>query len=127
MKGYMRFAFCKGDLIAIALVGMLAVAVTFGFATGESDAGNFSVQVYQNGALIRELPLQSNETIQVDGRYHNEISIQNGKAAFTNSNCPGADCVHSGWIDDGGRSVVCLPNRVEVRIVGSSEVDFVVG
>ncbi|MBQ8917117.1 MAG: NusG domain II-containing protein, partial [Oscillospiraceae bacterium] len=49
------------------------------------------------------------------------------RACIAQSTCPGEDCVHSGWISSPGRSVVCLPNRVEIRITGSSEVDFVVG
>ena len=48
--------------------------------------------------------------------------------AITGSDCPGEDCVHSGWIKASGRSIVCLPNKVEIRIVGQSDdVDFVVG
>jgi len=43
------------------------------------------------------------------------------------STCPGNDCVHSGKIHSAGRSIVCLPNRVEIRITGESDVDYVVG
>lgn len=127
MKIRMKFAFCKGDLIAIALVGVLAITVGLGFAVGRDEGAELSVQIYQEGALIREAPLMKNATFQVDGQYSNTISIQDGRAAIVSSDCPGEDCVHSGWISEGGRSVVCLPNRVEVRIVGASDVDFVVG
>ena len=60
--------------------------------------------------------------------YTNRIEIKDGKVFITESDCPGEDCVHSGWISEGGRSIVCLPNRVEIRIEGEteSEVDFIV-
>ena len=51
--------------------------------------------------------------------------ICDGKAAILESTCPGEDCVHSGWISQTGRSVVCLPNRAEVRIEGVSGADDV--
>ena len=50
------------------------------------------------------------------------------EAAFTESDCPGRDCVHSGSIGSTGRSIVCLPNRVEIRVISAeADVDFVVG
>ena len=56
------------------------------------------------------------------------ITVSQGKVSITSSDCPGMDCVHSGAISASGRSLVCLPNGVEVRIVGrTDDVDFVVG
>ena len=57
-----------------------------------------------------------------------DLAINDGASACTASDCPGQDCVHSGAIHTAGRSLVCLPNRVEIRVVsGGSDVDFVVG
>ena len=76
---------------------------------------------------IKQLPLEMDAKVEVDGEYHNVIEIRDRKAAVVESDCPGEDCVHSGWTGTPGRSVVCLPNRVEIRIVGmDSDVDFVV-
>ena len=55
------------------------------------------------------------------------VVIRDGRAAILESDCPGGDCIHSGWISQPGRSIVCLPNRVELRIAGQGDVDFVVG
>ena len=84
------------------------------------------VSVYQDGKLIKEISLSDTTEFTVEGDYTNVISVKDGKAAITESDCPGTDCVHSGWIHEAGRSIVCLPNRVEIRIEGASEVDFVV-
>lgn len=123
----MRFRFRRGDLLAIAAVAVIAVAVALAFLP-RGDAGqNAAVQIYQDGQLIRELSLQAEETIQITGSYTNTVTVQNGKVAITHSDCPGADCIHSGWISTPGRSIVCLPNRVEIRITGTADVDFIVG
>ncbi len=119
--------FKKGDLLAIAAVALLAVLVLLAFLPGgEEQSGQ--VEIYQHGALIKVLDLSTDTTYGVDGKYANEITISGGEVAITKSDCPGEDCVHSGWIHASGRSLVCLPNGLEVRIVAKADdVDFVVG
>ena len=123
----LRLRFRKGDLLAIGAVLVLAAVVALLFLPLRGIAENAMVQIFQDGNLVQELSLQSDQSILITGEYENTVVIRDGKAAIAQSNCPGEDCVHSGWINSPGRSVVCLPNRVEVRISGSSEVDFVVG
>ena len=79
-------------------------------------------------ALLRNVPyrLNTDAEFEVSGEYVNRIVVRDGRVCIEDSDCPGSDCVHSGWIDKGGRSIVCLPNRVEIRISGESDVDFVV-
>lgn len=120
------YTFGKGDFLAIAFVALLAVVVLMVNCHHWEDDGGF-VQIYQNGALIREQPLNSDGEFEITGQYTNHVVISDGKVAVTASDCPGFDCVHSGWISRAGRSIVCLPNRMEIRISGDSDVDFVVG
>ena len=125
-KKHMKLAFCKADIIAIAMVASIAILVSIIFWTSVgSDEGNV-VKIYQEGQLIREISLETDTEFVIEGDYKNVVTIKEGKASITKSDCPGTDCVHSGWIHEAGRSIVCLPNRVELRIEGASEVDFVV-
>ena len=126
MKTALRLTFRKGDLLAILLVLAMAAGVFAAFATASAPDENRTVQVYQDGRLIRELPLGEDTDLTVDGRYKCLISIENGYVCVSDSDCPGRDCVHSGRIHQPGRSIVCLPNRVEIRISGASDVDFTV-
>lgn len=127
-KREMRLKFCKGDVVVISFVVMLAVliGVLFLVKTG-MDKGN-TVEVYREGKKIQEFSLYEDREILIENNYTNKLQIKNGKAAIVESDCPGTDCVHSGWIGETGRSLVCLPNRVEIRIQGEneSEVDFIV-
>ena len=122
----MRLKFVKGDLIAIGFVVVLTILTAVVFQLNMGSAGGTAVFVYQEGKLVKELPLNQDTTFTLEGDYHNEIQIRHGEVGIVKSDCPGADCVHSGWIHDSGRSIVCLPNRVELRIGGEAEVDFVV-
>lgn len=119
--------FVKGDILAILLVVVLAAAVMAAYIPGKNAPGNSVVQIWQDGKLVRESALETQARIEVRGEYLNVVTIEEGRVSISESDCPGADCVHSGWISEPGRSIVCLPNRVEVRITGASEVDFAVG
>ena len=121
-----RLSFRTGDCIAIALVVVLAIGIGLLFLPS-SATGNGVVQIYRNGELLRELPLSAEERVEITGKYENAVEIRDGAVAITHSTCPGEDCVHSGRISKPGRSLVCLPNGVEIRIVGSQDIDFVVG
>ena len=121
-----RFSFRKGDLFAVALVVLLALAVAVVYLPDSSAGENHLVQIFQNGILIRELPLQTDAQFTLSGEYNNTIVVHGGRVCIETSDCPGGDCVHSGWIAHAGRSIVCLPNRVEIRVSGRADVDFVV-
>ena len=122
----MRLQFQKGDAVAIAAVILLAIAVALLFLPRSTEGA--VVEIYQNGALVKTIPLAGQEEWRISEPYHNVIRVADGRVAIVSSDCPGQDCVHSGAISATGRSLVCLPNGVEVRIVGASgDVDFVVG
>ena len=122
---YLRFR--KGDVLAIVAVAVLAVIVAVSFLPS-GDAENVQAQIYQSGELVETLSLDEEQTLEITGKYTNVIAVQDGAISILSSDCPGEDCVHSGAIHSSGRSIVCLPNEVEVRVVNAqSDVDFVVG
>lgn len=125
MKKNLRLSFQKGDVFAVLIVACLMIlsAVLF-LPRGETENGN--VEIYKAGERIYVFPLTEERTFSVDGEYRNVISVKDGRVAMVESDCPGTDCVHTGWISSAGRSIVCLPNRVEIRITSFDEVDFVV-
>ena len=119
--------FRKGDLLAIGLVVILAVSVAICFLP-KNTAAPVQAEIYRDGKLVKTVSLEEETVFEVTGKYANTITVENGSIAITDSDCPGEDCVHSGAIRTSGRSIVCLPNAVEVRVVNAaSDVDFVVG
>lgn len=122
---YLRFR--KGDVFAIVLVVVMAVLTAVCFLP-KSQAGPVMAEIYLDGQLVKTQPLDADTSFEITGKYTNTITVKNGEIAITASDCPGEDCVHSGAIHTSGRSVVCLPNEVEVRVVTQTDdVDFVVG
>lgn len=126
MEKKSEFTFRKGDWIAVILVILMAVSTFLCFLPKDTTDDAAVVQIYKDSALIKECILTVNETFVIEGEYVNTVTIKDGKIGITESNCPGTDCVHSGLIGTVGRSIVCLPNKVEIRIMGEAEVDIVV-
>ena len=127
MNSQNRLRFQKGDIFAVALVVMLAVVTVFCFLPKDDSVARVA-EIYLDGERIEMLDLSKDQMVSIDGNSHNTVTVSGGKVAITASDCPGEDCVHSGAITAPGRSIVCLPNGVEVRVVGqSADVDFVVG
>ena len=127
MKSSSGLQFRKGDILAIMLVLALALAVALCFLPKHNQSAN-QAEIYRDGKLIQTLDLSVSREFVVEGDYTNTITVKDGKISVTASNCPGEDCVHSAPIDSAGRSIVCLPNAVEVRVTAqTSDVDFVVG
>ena len=123
----MRLRFQKGDYLAVAATLLLAAVVFLAFLPRETGDTPMA-EIYLDGTLVRRVSLDTSAEFSVTGDYMNTVTVRDGKIAVTESDCPGGDCVHSGWIGTSGRSIVCLPNRMEIRIVSApSDVDFVVG
>lgn len=122
-----RSHFQKGDMLAIIGVVVLAVLVFLLFIpTGGSHTA--CAEIYQDSKLIKTVCLTEDQEFTVTGNFSNVIAVRDGKIAVIRSDCPGEDCVGCGWLGDTGRSIVCLPNGLEIRVVAeNSNVDFVVG
>lgn len=117
--------FCKWDMLPVAIVLALAAVAFLLFLPAKTPASR--AEVYQNGKLLTTLPLDRDSTYTVTGAYTNTITVKNGQVAVTESDCPGEDCKACGFTGTSGKSIVCLPNGLEIRIVGkSTDVDFVV-
>ena len=61
-----------------------------------------------------------------DNGRKNKIEIKDGRVRMLEASCPNHLCIRQGWISLEGQSIVCLPNKVVVRIEGSGNgPDFV--
>ena len=124
--GKMRLKFQKWDIAVVAGVLALAILVFCLFLPKQTQPSY--AEIYRDGQLVQRVSLAEDQEITVTGAYTNTITVKDGKIAITGSDCPGLDCVHCGWISDQSRSIVCLPNGVEIRLISpSSDVDIVVG
>ena len=78
--------------------------------------------------IIEEIKLSDAEKMQIVDLGTNEVHIENEGVYMAKAKCPDKLCVHQGRISKAGQSIICLPNKIIVEIVGKkSDVDAVSG
>ena len=112
----------KADIILffIILIGGLAISwfSISGSITGEKVL--ISVDGEESGVYSlyedREIDIEQNG-------HHNHITISNGTVSMTFSDCKNQVCVNDGKISQTKDSIVCLPNKVLVEIIGGNDAE----
>ena len=110
-------------LIAVLIFGAFAAAFIYYISGNSGDL----VNVYVDGRLTGEYLLSEDNNILIQG-YNggvNTLVIKDGAAYMKEADCPDKLCIHQGRISGEGMELVCMPNRVVVRISGKdkSEID----
>ena len=115
MRNKLKF----GDFIIIGVVlvmaGALAAALAF-----HSSGDKLYAEVWQNDELIERVALtdSTDKTIDLDG--HNVIVLHGKTAEIQSADCPDQVCVRTGRLIRAGQVAVCLPNRVILKLTGTS-------
>lgn len=122
-----RFYFKTADLILVG--GLLVVSAVLILLLWLRSPTGGRVEVQVDGVTVATLPLDIDTTYTIDGvdGGHNTLVIADGKATVTEATCPDGVCVRHRAIDKAGQSILCLPNKVAVRVVGEPTVDAEVG
>ena len=106
------------DVIFIAAVLIFSlVAVGIMLLTREEGA---EVVVSVGGSEVARYSLSEDGEYSVNGG-SNVFVIENGEVYMKSATCHGyQDCVEAGRIKYKNQTIVCLPNTVELRIVGNA-------
>lgn len=109
----------KGDIIIIVIV-LLLTLITFILTLNLYNKSSNLVEVHLNGEKIHSLPLDNNCNIIIEDTYQNNIIIENNKVRVINSTCPDGICENFGNISNSGQSIICMPNRLVIKIVSEN-------
>jgi len=101
------------DIIIILLIIFLGTAgLVYSFNSPGGD--NVSIQTPYGDY---DYPLNKNTLISVRGlRGPYKIEIKDNRVRAIEADCPLQLCIKKGWINRDGDSIVCIPNRVIIRI-----------
>ena len=99
-------------LLLLAVISLLFINLT---RTGGSYA-----EVSENGVVIATYPLDK------DGEYpllfgKCVLVIKDGYAYMLEADCPDRTCIKTGKISKIGESIICLPNKISVVIIGEGD------
>ena len=121
-KNIIQFS-TKGD--RILLFSLMLLSITGLFINNHLRHPGKSVMIEMDGQLIQKLSLYSNYKITVKGHIgETVVEIANGKALILKSDCPHKICVRTGAISRAGDVLVCIPNKVVVRISNGDNISY---
>ena len=116
-----------------ALVVLAVLLLTLGLAArpyfAARSAGELTVSISVDGETVERCALSTYEGGTYKSRgYTLTVEVADGAVYVASSDCPNQDCVHSGAISRAGQSIVCLPARIGVELVGAADgYDLVTG
>ena len=118
----------KADIILFFLLIALSIGLTAAsFAI--SGQGGSRVLVTVEGKEFGTYDLNRDQTVDIkSGDHINRIIIEDGTVRMVEANCHNHVCIQQGKKSRVNETIICLPNRVMVRITGEeAEVDAVSG
>lgn len=118
MKQADKYIFCF--LVILSLLGIVLSNLIF--AGGAAEYALVEVNGKHFGTYL--LHEKDGKILDVKTEFgYNKIVIENGMVRIVEADCPDRLDVQSGTISQTGEMLVCLPNRLVVRILGEGEVD----
>lgn len=106
----------------ILAIGLIAVGFVMSFilAFGQDDGAQ--VKVTAAGELYGIYSLGEDQTVTVkQGSHINEFEIKDGAVRMLHASCHNHDCIQQGAISKTGETIVCLPHKVVLEVVGGEE------
>lgn len=118
------------DGLVVLCVVALAAALALAFLPRQS-LSDVTAVVTLDGTTIAVLPLyapdagEESSYYTIDGiPYPLVLEYKIGAVRVAEAECPGKDCVHTGWINNVGEQIICLPNRLIITITGEDAASF---
>lgn len=105
-----------GALILLALILSAAAA----WVLAARSPGGTTANIYLDGVCVESIDLSAVAepySFSVNGPCgSNQITVESGRICVSEADCPDHICIHQGWISDGVAPIVCLPNKLVIRI-----------
>ena len=118
----------RWDLVLAVLILLAAGALALLFFP-RRGTGSGQAVVQLDNQVIATFPLATQDTESVfypieSCPYPLTLECRDGAVRVSESQCPGRDCLHTGWISSPGAQIICLPNRLVVSIQGEASPSF---
>ncbi len=103
----------------VLLVVLVVCTVASFFARDVFASHGFTVLVELRTMPVYKGNLSEERKVTVRGAYGDvRIQIHDGQVAVVYAECPNKICVRTGWRRLAGESIICVPNRLVIRILG---------
>ena len=114
-------------VVIVLLVGASVASIIY-MKLGKND-GSKTAYIYRDNELLRTVSLDDVKnpyTFRIeygDGEY-NDILVENGKIRIADASCPDKLCVNQKPVSKNHESIICLPNKIVLKIVDGEEAEL---
>ncbi|MHC1723071.1 MAG: NusG domain II-containing protein [Aminipila sp.] len=113
----------KADIILAIILIIFGGVISYVAALDNNQGDTALITVA--GKEFGRYSLAENKTITVRQDGHiNKVNIKDGTVSMSFSDCSNQICVHTGTISKTSQSIVCLPNKVMVQIIGKGGAEY---
>lgn len=111
----------KNDFILIVSLLLVSVVIIIAINIFKQEGSKIIISV--DGKEVEILDLNRDATFSIKGENgsFNDIEIKDGSVSMVNASCPDKICVEHRPIHYNHETIVCLPNKVVVEIIGGDE------
>lgn len=107
----------KKDFILIVII-LIVIAFTFGINYFVNTKSGENIEIYVDNKLYKTYSIDDEEEIKIhNGEGYNIVKIHDNGVEIIEASCPDKVCIHSGFITKSSESIVCLPNKVHIKII----------
>ena len=106
----------KKDFILIFVVSLI-IAGAFGVNYFVNTKNVDSIEIYMDNKLYKTYDINDKEEIKIKSKEgYNIVKIHDKGVEIIEASCPDKICIHQGFITKSSESIVCLPNKVHIKI-----------
>lgn len=105
----------RADILLLAGIAVFAALLFLFFLRKDLSLGTPMLEISQGGTVVGLYPLTEDRVIPIGEG--NVCEISGGTVRMTEADCPDHSCIRSRAIDARGGTIICLPNRVVLRII----------
>lgn len=121
-KRYERFIHLKKKEM-IFILGFLVLAGILWIGMSFARSGSHqTIRITVDGEEYGTYSLSKDQVIRINDT--NVCEIKDGKVRMTEANCPDQLCIHQRAIDEGGGTIICLPNRIVIEGEKGGDVQY---
>lgn len=116
----------RAKWVAAALAAVLVLSAAAMLIIKYAGSDGTVAEVYKNGDLVYSVDLSTvtesyTFTVGDDQDGWNTISVEPGRIRVSDASCHNHNCIETGWIGSGIKPIVCLPNKLVIKISGDAD------
>ena len=111
----------KNDFILIGSVLLILILIIAIFYSQRTEGSK--VSVYRDGKEVLSFDMNKDITYTIRGEQGewNTLTIKDNVVDMVDASCPDKLCVHQKKIHYNKETIICLPNRIVLEIIGGEE------